>query len=85
MVRHVVAFAVEKNGGNGEIVAAVVFLDPDRFSSKELMRFCKTEMPDYLRPTVIWECEEFPQTSSGKPDRVRIRENYLTTLKRSPG
>jgi acyl-CoA ligase (AMP-forming) (exosortase A-associated) len=80
MVRHAVAFATEKNEGEGEIVAAVVPLDPSCFSSNDLMRFCKNEMPDYLRPTIVWPCEGFPETSSGKPDRVQLKQDYLSHL-----
>ncbi len=84
LVRHVVAFAVERTDMESDIIAAVVPRDPHHFSPQQLMRFCKSEMPDYLRPAVIWSCDELPQTSTGKPDRLKIREEYLRQEKKTP-
>jgi len=77
LVSHVVAFAVDKNEVENEIIAAVVPHDATTFSEGDLMAYCKEEMPEYLRPKIIWTLSSLPQTSSGKPDRVALREAYL--------
>jgi len=76
MAQHVVAFAVPLDEVKSSIVAAVVPSDPKTFSQKELSHYCKAQMPEYLRPDVIWQLASFPLTSSGKPDRVRLKEIY---------
>ena len=76
MVQHAVAFAVPFDEVKSSIVIALVPSDPKTFSQKELSLYCKTQMPEYLRPDVIWQLESFPLTSSGKPDRVRLKEIY---------
>jgi acyl-CoA synthetase (AMP-forming)/AMP-acid ligase II len=46
-----------------------------------LIDYGKREMPEYMSPDVVWELREFPQTSTGKPDRVRIKEMYQEQTK----
>jgi acyl-CoA synthetase (AMP-forming)/AMP-acid ligase II len=76
LVSHVVAFAIEKNEAENEIIAAVVPRDPTAFKEGELLSYCKDEMPEFLRPKAIWTITSLPQTSSGKPDRVAIKDAY---------
>jgi acyl-CoA synthetase (AMP-forming)/AMP-acid ligase II len=33
-------------------------------------------MPEYLRPDEYWQLESFPLTTTGKPDRVRLQEEF---------
>ncbi len=77
LLSHVVAFAVDKNDVENEIIAAVVPGDPATFNEGELLSYCKREMPEFLRPKTIWTLSSLPQTSSGKPDRVAIKELFL--------
>ena len=83
MVQHVVAFAVPFDEVKSTIVIALVPSDPKTFSQKELSIYSKTQMPEYLRPDVIWQLESFPQTSSGKPDRVRLQEMFRERSQKS--
>lgn len=76
MVKHVVAFAVPFDDVKSSIIIALVPSNSDTFSQKELLLYSKTQMPEYLRPDIIWQLENFPLTSSGKPDRVRLQEMY---------
>jgi acyl-CoA synthetase (AMP-forming)/AMP-acid ligase II len=76
MVQHAVAFAVPFDEVKSTIIIALVPSDPKAFSQKELFLYSKTNMPEYLRPDIIWQLESFPLTSSGKPDRVRLQEMY---------
>jgi acyl-CoA synthetase (AMP-forming)/AMP-acid ligase II len=76
MAAHAVAFAVPFDDVKSTIVIALVPSDPSSFSQKELNLYCKSQMPEYLRPDIIWQLESFPLTSSGKPDRVHLQEMY---------
>jgi acyl-CoA ligase (AMP-forming) (exosortase A-associated) len=77
MVKHVVAFAVPFDEVKNTIIIAIVPADSGSFSEKELSLYSKIHMPEYLRPDIVWQLENFPLTSSGKPDRVKLREMYL--------
>jgi acyl-CoA synthetase (AMP-forming)/AMP-acid ligase II len=76
MVAHVIAFAIPFDDVNSTIIIALVPSNIGSFSEKELRLYCKSQLPEYLRPDVFWQLESFPLTSSGKPDRVRLREMY---------
>ncbi len=76
LVMHAVAFSTPKDEVDNNIVVAVIPVDHTSFSDHKLIAFARREMPEYMRPDIIWSLAEFPQTSSGKPDRVRIKEMY---------
>lgn len=77
ILAHVVVFAVPKNEVEQSIIAAIVPHDRSTFNNNNLLAYCKTEMPDYMIPSDIWLIEIVPQTSTGKPDRVKLKEMYL--------
>ena len=79
-VFHVVAFSVPKNEVETQIIAAIIPKDPASFKENVLRLYCKREMPEYMSPEIIWLCEQFPLTSTGKPDRISIRETYLNSI-----
>jgi acyl-CoA ligase (AMP-forming) (exosortase A-associated) len=83
LVSHVVAFSVPRGEVDCDIVAAIVPQEPASFKEEHLHEFCKREMPEYMRPGIIWCLDQFPQTSSGKPDRCKIKEMYVESHKRS--
>lgn len=76
-VANVVAFAVPRNEVDSDIVAAVIPREPSDFLEERLHQFCKDAMPEYMQPRVLWCVDEFPLTTSGKPDRPKLREAYL--------
>jgi len=77
LVAGVVVFGIPREDNEPELVAVIVPKDPATFKLANLLQFCKKEMPEYLRPHKFSCVERFPQTSSGKPDRVRIKEEYV--------
>ncbi len=79
LLAHAVAFSDQRDGTEGAIVAAVVPKDAETFREQDLALFCRKELPEYLRPAKFWTLEAFPQTSSGKPDRVALKEMYLNS------
>jgi acyl-CoA synthetase (AMP-forming)/AMP-acid ligase II len=76
LVSHVVTFAVPRDDGESDIIVAVIPSDRSRFSETAIEEFCRKEMPEYMWPYLIWRLDEFPLTTSGKPDRCRIRQIY---------
>ena len=76
LVSGAVVFGVPREDAEPELVAVIVPKDPATFRLENLLQFCKKEMPEYLRPHKFSCMKSFPQTSSGKPDRVRIKEDY---------
>jgi acyl-CoA synthetase (AMP-forming)/AMP-acid ligase II len=74
----VAVFAVPRDE-QPAIVAAVQPSEPESFRVELLEAFCAREMPEYMRPAVIWSVSEMPRTSSGKPDRPRLKEAYLAS------
>jgi acyl-CoA ligase (AMP-forming) (exosortase A-associated) len=79
-VSSVIAFSVPKDEIEIQIVIAIVPKDPALFKVNDLRLFCKREMPEYMCPEIIWQCEQFALTPSGKPDRIGIREAYIKTV-----
>lgn len=77
LLAHAVVFAIPTSGVETAIIAAVVPRDPAAFRAEEMVEYCKRAVPEYMRPQQYWTLERLPQTSSGKPDRVKLRETYL--------
>ncbi len=78
MLAHVVVFAIPKNEVEQSIIAAIMPRDTSAFNTNNLLAYCKAEMPDYMIPSDIWIIDTVPQTTTGKPDRVKLRELYLS-------
>ncbi len=83
IVKHAVAFAVPFDDVKNNIVVALVPSDQSSFSEKELHLYCKKQMPEYMRPDILWTLDRFPETSSGKPDRVRLQEMFKEQNKKT--
>jgi amino acid adenylation domain-containing protein len=62
----------------GHKIKAVVSLTKEttELSEKEILDFCKKELPDYMWPQGIEILDELPKTATGKIDRARIKEDY---------
>lgn len=82
LVSSVVAFDIKKNEVENNIIVAITPKQPSSFREEMLHEYCKQEMPEYLRPKIIWCLEQIPQTSSGKPDRTAIKNTYDETYQR---
>lgn len=83
LVSNVVAFSVSSDDDDSKIVLAVKPKDAMAFDEEQLHRFCKRVMPPYMRPEIIWTIAEVSQTSTGKPDRVAIKEAYVHAFARA--
>jgi acyl-coenzyme A synthetase/AMP-(fatty) acid ligase len=62
----------------GNRIRAVVSLNvPDSLKTVELQQHCSTRVPKYMIPELIDLCNELPKTSTGKIDRVKLKEDAL--------
>ena len=59
----------------GEEIVSFVIKNGD-LDKKELINFCSKRLQQYKCPKEIIFIDYFPQTSSGKPLRRRLREMY---------
>ena len=76
LVTAAAVFAVPRESDTA-IVAAILPADPERFDAAALEEYCRREMPEYMQPAEILVKDELPQTATGKPDRRRLRDDYL--------
>ena len=80
----VVVFDVPGDGPEYDIIAAVIPKKQDSFQTEGLFDFCKGQMPKYMIPCSIITCASFPKTSTGKPDRRKIRALYVEEHRSNP-
>ena len=80
----VAVFDVPGDGPEHDIIAAVIPKKLDSFRTEELFDYCKAEMPNYMIPRSIITRDRFPKTSTGKPDRRRMREMYVDEHRSDP-
>lgn len=83
LVASAVAFGFPGDGPDDRLVVAVTPRNGCRFREEAVRDFCKREMPEYLRPEVIWRIDRLPLTTSGKPDRGALREEYAEDSQRA--
>lgn len=68
------AYGVAADDGSQRIHAAVTLRDPALATSSELMRYAGDVLPRYALPDRLSILEAFPRTSSGKIDRLALRD-----------
>jgi amino acid adenylation domain-containing protein len=76
LVASAAVFAVPRESDTA-IVAAILPADPASFDPLRLEEYCRSEMPEYMQPAEFVVLDELPQTATGKPDRGRLRHDYL--------
>ena len=69
-------FAVPRESDSA-IVAAVLPVDAASFDPGRLEEYCRRELPEYMQPAEFVVLPELPQTATGKPDRRRLKDDYL--------
>lgn len=56
------------------IVAHIVPLDRETFTTRELLSYCQREMPSYMVPRMVHLHDSLPRTTSGKLDRKSLKK-----------
>lgn len=73
-VREAVALALPDEEIGARLVAVVVCYQDQEVSSKDLGEFCRSRLPNYMVPEEFVFRDELPQTSTGKTDRLALRD-----------
>jgi amino acid adenylation domain-containing protein len=73
-VEEAAAFALPDAEGTAMVAAAVILKNGSTIGPSELIHFLKSLLPAYALPGVIRIYHIFPRTSSGKIDRLKLRE-----------
>jgi amino acid adenylation domain-containing protein len=71
-VRHGVVLAREDSPGDKRLVGYVVAQQEPAPSARELRRFLKDRLPDYMVPANFFYLAEMPRTANGKADRKSL-------------
>jgi amino acid adenylation domain-containing protein len=73
-VREAAVLAVPDEIVGNRLRAVVAIHVADSLKPVELQQHCATRVPKYMIPEFIELCEELPKTSTGKIDRVKLKE-----------
>ena len=82
-VRETVVLAQEDNPGNKRLVAYVVHDLEYCPSADELINLVRTQLPDYMVPSVFVFLDRLPLTANGKLDRQALSKPDLSRLRSS--
>jgi amino acid adenylation domain-containing protein len=58
------------------IVAYVRSQDSQNLTDKQVQKYCRLHLEDFMIPQAVYFVESFPQTSSGKIDKLALRANW---------
>ena len=76
-----VVIATDVGAGDKRLVAVITAVDPEAPPrTKELERFLKQQLPEYMIPSTIAIFERLPLTPNGKVDRKVLALNDYTTI-----
>lgn len=66
----------------GEVPKAIIILKPNQdLSERNIIDYCRAEMAHFKAPKVVEFTESLPKTVTGKLQKYRLRELYLTDSK----
>ena len=77
-VEEAAVFHIPDSEGSTLISAGVTLKDKQKVAESELMNYLKTRLPWYAVPRKIDIVKEFPRTSSGKIDRLKLQNQAVT-------
>jgi len=73
-VRDALVFGIPHEKFGECVVAAVTFHDNNHMTSEEIISFCSKKLASYKIPMEVIEMKSFDLTSTGKYDKVKIKE-----------
>ncbi|WP_298500282.1 amino acid adenylation domain-containing protein [uncultured Algibacter sp.] len=79
-VKEASVIIVESENKKKELNAVILLFEDVNTTSKELISFCKTNLPVYSIPERIQIFNSLPKTSSGKIDRNVLKNNLITKM-----
>ncbi len=62
----------EEHHGDARLVSFIVYKEGQHCTATEFRQFLKTQLPDYMVPTLYIDLQSFPLTPSGKVDRKAL-------------
>ena len=77
-VQEAAVFAVDDDQGSNQIEAAVVLSEESAVTEQQLKGYLADRIPPYAVPAEIQILGDFPRTSSGKIDRLRLARSAAT-------
>ena len=73
-----VSFAAPDKKYGEEVNAAIILKQDSKLTEEEIIEFCKIKLSTYKIPKKIFFSKVFPRTGSGKTQRKKIAEYFLT-------
>ncbi len=73
---NIVAVDIVNTLGNTELGLVI---ESEKFDTKEIFRYLKTKVPNYMIPTQVKFVKEFPHNINGKVDRKELRKLFSIT------
>jgi crotonobetaine/carnitine-CoA ligase len=74
----VVAVSADVDGGEDEVLAAVVVKEGASVTAEDLWRLCEATVPQFAIPRYVRFLPELPQTHTSKVNKARLREEGVT-------
>jgi amino acid adenylation domain-containing protein len=78
-IQECLAVVREDTPGAKRLVSYIVLRDAEKITGKDLYRFLKQKLPDYMLPAAFVELETLPVTPNGKIDRKALPAPELVT------
>jgi acyl-CoA synthetase (AMP-forming)/AMP-acid ligase II len=86
-IEHALVFGVPHDELEEEVTAVIVFRPGRRIAAEDLQARARRELSSYKVPTrvvIVDDAQDIPWLGSGKPDKVRLREQVLAGLPTPP-
>lgn len=76
MVREVAAVGIEY-GSLGQAILAVISLEtPNQYDEITLVKYCQTQLPNFMQPAKIMVITDIPKNPNGKIDRKTLTQQF---------
>jgi len=73
LITEAVVLGIARTGADPAIIATVVPKDLQGFQLPDLIDYCRSELPQHMRPAEINPVSSLPRTPTGKADRALLR------------
>jgi nonribosomal peptide synthetase DhbF len=80
-VRQAVTVVSEARPEDPRLVAYVAYRDGEDVTITDMKRFLRSQLPDYMVPSIVMTVMEMPLTPNGKIDRVALPDPFATPFR----